>query len=32
VTDDAALHRHLLRHSLTAKLKNLRELLVRGAA
>jgi len=32
VTDDAALHRHLLRHSLTAKLKNLREVLVKGAA
>ena len=32
VTDDAALHRHLLRHSLTAKLKNLREVFVKGAA
>jgi len=32
VTDHAALHRHLLRHSLTAKLKNLREVFVKGAA
>ncbi len=32
VTDDAALHRHLLRHSLTAKLKNLREVFMKGAA
>jgi len=32
VTDDAALHRHLLRHSLTAKLKNLREVFTKGAA
>jgi SM-20-related protein len=32
VTDDAALHRHLLRHSLTAKLKSLREVFTKGAA
>ena len=32
VTDDAALHRHLRRHSITAKLKNLREVFTKGAA
>lgn len=30
VKDEAALRRHLLRHNLTAKLKNLRRLLVKG--
>lgn len=32
VKDDAALHRHLLRHSITAKIKGLREVFTKGAA
>lgn len=32
VTDEAALNRHLLRHSVTARLKNLRQVFVKGAS